>query len=47
MFTRRQTLALLAAAGAIPVFASCGPNATSGRAGGGENSGGAATCVRR
>ena len=36
MFTRRQTLALLAAAGTIPVLASCGPNASTG---GGEDSG--------
>ena len=39
MFTRRQTLALLAAAGTIPVLASCGPNASSGGGGGGEDSG--------
>jgi multiple sugar transport system substrate-binding protein len=34
MFTRRQTLALLAAAGAVPALASCGPNASSGGEGG-------------
>ena len=37
MFTRRQTLALLAAAGSIPVLASCGPNTSS--SGGGEGGG--------
>ena len=52
MFTRRQTLALLAAAGTIPVLASCGPNASSGGGGGGEDPGTvriywwAATCAR-
>ncbi|AXK46353.1 extracellular solute-binding protein [Brachybacterium saurashtrense] len=30
MITRRSTLALLAAAGAVPALASCGPNASSG-----------------
>ena len=39
MFTRRQTLALLAAAGAIPALASCGPNSTSSGAGEGGGSG--------
>ena len=37
MFTRRQTLALLAAAGSIPALASCGPNTSS--SGGGEGGG--------
>jgi len=38
MITRRTTLALLAAAGAIPVLASCGPNASRGGDEGGEGS---------
>ena len=39
MFTRRQTLALLAAAGSIPVLASCGPNASSPGGGSGTDEG--------
>ena len=34
MFTRRQTLALLLAAGAVPALAACGPNAPAGSSGG-------------
>ncbi len=36
MITRRSTLALLAAAGALPALAACGPNASSGEEGGGS-----------
>jgi len=39
MFTRRQTLALLAAAGSIPALASCGPNTSSSGDGEGGGSG--------
>ena len=39
MFTRRQTLALLSAAGSIPVLASCGPNSGGSGGSGGEGGG--------
>lgn len=38
MITRRSTLALLAAAGAVPALASCGPNASGGGEGGDDAS---------
>ncbi|WP_422115873.1 ABC transporter substrate-binding protein [Brachybacterium sp. UNK5269] len=41
MITRRSTLALLAAAGALPALAACGPNASSSS---GEEGGGAVRC---
>lgn len=43
MFTRRQTLALLAAAGAVPALAACGPNAS--RGGSGEDGAGGAVRI--
>ncbi|WP_193103648.1 ABC transporter substrate-binding protein [Brachybacterium sp. FME24] len=39
MITRRSTIGLLAAAGALPALAACGPNASDG-SGGGEDGGG-------
>ena len=39
MISRRHSLALLAAAGTVPLLVSCGPNATGGGGSGGSGDG--------